>query len=72
MVALQLAAASGTTSARLHIALDNPASQRVAEATGFARQDDQLTVERHRKEQVLHLAVWQRTLDPALLPPVGM
>jgi len=52
--------------------LDNPASQRVAEATGFARQDDQPTVERHRKEQVLHLAVWQRTLDPALLPLVGM
>jgi RimJ/RimL family protein N-acetyltransferase len=72
MVALRLAAASGTTSARLHIALDNPASQRVAEATGFARQDDQPTVERHRKEQVLHLAVWQRTLDPALLPLVGM
>jgi len=50
--------------ALLHIVLDSTASQRVAEATGFTRQDDQRIVERRRKGQVLHLASWQRALHP--------
>ena len=66
-VALELAAGGGAVAVRLHIAVDNTASQRVAEVTGFDRQDDQPVVERRRKGQVLRLAVWQR----ALHPPVG-
>lgn len=60
-VALELARDGGAVAARLHIAIDNPASQRVAEVTGFDRLDEPL-VERRRKGQVLHLAVWQRAL----------
>lgn len=62
-VALDLSRRGGAVAATLHIALDNPASQRVAEATGFTRQDDQPVVERRRKGQVVHLALWQRRLD---------
>ena len=50
--------------ARLHIAVDNQPSQHVARATGFSELDLPL-VERRRKGQVLHLAVWERTLQPA-------
>jgi len=57
--------AGGAKRARLHIAVDNQPSQRVARATGFAELDLPL-VERRRKGQVLHLAVWERTLRPAL------
>lgn len=61
--ALDLARDGGATTARLHIALDNGSSQRVAEVTGFHRLEDHPLVERRRKGQVLHLAVWQRALE---------
>lgn len=62
-IALRLASAGGATHARLHIAVDNQPSQQVARATGFSELDLPL-VERRRKGQVLHLAVWERTLQP--------
>ena len=62
--AMRLASAGGASRARLHIAVDNQPSQRVARATGFSELDLPL-VERRRKGQVLHLAVWERTLQPA-------
>lgn len=61
-VALELAGGGGAVHARLHIAIDNIASQRVAEVTGFDRLDDEPIVERRRKGQVLRLAVWQRAV----------
>jgi len=61
-VALELARSGGAVAARLHIAVDNLARQRVAEVTGFDRLDDEPLVERRRKGQVLHLAVWQQAL----------
>jgi len=62
--AMRLASAGGASRARLHIAVDNRPSQRVARATGFSELGLPL-VERRRKGQVLHLAVWERTLQPA-------
>jgi len=62
--AMRLASAGGASRARLHIAVDNQPSQHVARATGFSELDLPL-VERRRKGQVLHLAVWERTLQPA-------
>lgn len=63
-IAMQLAAAGGAARARLHIAVDNRPSQQVARATGFFELDLPV-VERRRKGQVLHLAVWKRTLQLA-------
>jgi len=54
--------------ARLHIAVDNRPSQHVARATGFFELALPL-VKRRRKGQVLHLAVWERTLQ--LASPAG-
>jgi len=62
--AMRLASEGGATHARLHVAGDNRPSQQVARATGFFELDLPL-VERRRKGQVLHLAVWERTLRPA-------
>jgi len=62
--AMRLALAGGASRARLQIAVDNQPSQHVARATGFFELDLPL-VERRRKGQVLHMAVWERTLQPA-------
>jgi RimJ/RimL family protein N-acetyltransferase len=58
---LGLAAEAEASSARLVIAIDNVASQRVAEATGFRRTDLPL-VERRRKGFVLTMSSWEQLL----------
>jgi RimJ/RimL family protein N-acetyltransferase len=65
-VALDLARKGGAVSAILHIAVDNTASHRVAQATGFALRNDHGLIVRRRKGQIVQLAVWQRTIEHGL------
>jgi RimJ/RimL family protein N-acetyltransferase len=62
-VGLDLARKGGAVTAILHIAVDNAASHRVAQATGFALQDDHGLIVRRRKGQVVQLAVWRRAIQ---------
>jgi len=59
---LPLAKAGGYRLARLRIATDNLASQRVATAAGFAITNEPL-LRRERKGYVLGVATWVRTLS---------
>jgi RimJ/RimL family protein N-acetyltransferase len=67
-VALDLARKGGALTAVLHIAVDNTASHRVAQATGFALQNDHELIVRRRKGQVVQLAVWHRAVQHAGRP----
>lgn len=58
---LPLARAEGFRSARLRIASDNVASQKVATAAGFSIASEPL-LRRERKGYVLHLATWFREI----------
>lgn len=62
-IALDLARNSGADSAVLQIAVDNGGSQRVATVTGFVLQEERGLIVRHRKGQVVRLAVWQRAIS---------
>ena len=59
---LPMAKAEGYRRARLRIAVDNEASQRVADAAGFMRTDDPL-LRRERKGYVLDMATWDRAIS---------
>jgi RimJ/RimL family protein N-acetyltransferase len=61
---LALASESRASTARLVIAMDNPSSRRVAQATGFRLTGEPLT-ERRRKGFVLTMATWERPLTEA-------
>lgn len=58
---LPVASARGFKLARLRIATDNLASQKVATGAGFTLTDDAL-VRRERKGYVLHMTTWVRAL----------
>jgi RimJ/RimL family protein N-acetyltransferase len=63
LAVLDLAAEAGATMARATIAVDNPASERVALAADFRRGDVPL-VDRSRKGYRLTVATWVRSLTP--------
>lgn len=58
---LPLAKGEGYRRARLRIALDNEASQRVADAAGFLRSNEP-PLRRERKGYVLDMATWDRAI----------